>query len=68
MSECEQCENFRYYIRDLKNELDSLREDLAREELKTDNYESVKKERDELKAAANRSYDNDVTTPRGMPQ
>jgi len=67
MDECEKCDYLRRYIQDLKGRIEEIESELKDERQKSDDYISIKSERDELRAAANRSYDNWATTPRDMP-
>lgn len=67
MNECEQCEYRERRLYDLESRIDELENELRTEQNKTDDYDSIKNDRDELQAAANRRYDNYVTTPEGMP-
>lgn len=63
MSRCENCEDLRYTIGNLRDVIEELRDELRKERKKTEDYDSVKHKRDELQQNVNRSYDNYITDP-----
>jgi two-component SAPR family response regulator len=63
MMSCEGCEEYHYRVIRLEDIIENLHKELLEERKKTSNYESVKRERDEMKKTLNRSYDLYVTDP-----
>jgi len=63
MTECFRCDENESLVRYWKSKAEDLEKKLIIEQTKTEDYESVKSDRDELQAAANKIYDNWATNP-----
>lgn len=63
MENCGNCGAWRYEYRLLEKKWEELIKELREERAKTEKFDSIKRERDELKRAQERSYDAWVTDP-----
>lgn len=67
MDECSRCDDLRRYIRDLKEELETTREEFKEEYKKRESAEYEVRQLEPYKKASEKAYDNYVSTPRDMP-
>jgi len=67
VEDCERCSDLEATIHWLEGKIKDLESTLSKEREKTDDYNSIKSERDEMQKAKDRDYDNWALTPEGMP-